>query len=113
MRRAGGRQVTDQESHVGKRKHCFLDEIATDGESSEALRGEMLSTMVAGRDTTASLLGILWWHLLRRPDILSRIREEVVSLGGNPPDAKSMKDLKYLEKVVNEGACGSSSSSRA
>ncbi|KAI6782588.1 cytochrome protein [Emericellopsis cladophorae] len=101
-RRAGGGKDMDQESHLGKRKHCFLDEIATDGETSEALRGEMLSTMVAGRDTTASLLGILWWHLPRRPDILSRLREEVASLGGNAPDARSMKDLKYLEKVVNE-----------
>jgi cytochrome P450 len=101
-RRAGGKKGHDEESQ--KRRHCFLDEISTGEESAEVLRGEMLSTMVAGRDTTASLLGILWWHLPRRPDILSKLREEIAFLGGNPPDVKSMAELKYLGKFVNEGS---------
>ncbi|PSR83571.1 cytochrome protein [Coniella lustricola] len=83
-------------------KYVFLDELAQAESNPQRLRGELLSVMVAGRDTTASLLSIMWWHLARRPDIVGRIRRELTPLKGQCPTAKELKSLQYLGHFVNE-----------
>ncbi|KAK5990014.1 Cytochrome P450 monooxygenase ascH [Cladobotryum mycophilum] len=86
----------------GKRYVFLLEELAKGDYTPVQIRTELLSIMVAGRDTTSSLLSIIWWHLSRRPDIVRRLREELQPLGSEPPSSKELKSLKYLESVVNE-----------
>lgn len=96
-------KLADEEKAEPSPKYCLLEELAKGDESPKQLRGELLSIMVAGRDTTASLLGILWWHLARRADVVQKLRDEIALLEGRSPSAKELKDMKYLERVLNEG----------
>ncbi|KPM38708.1 hypothetical protein AK830_g7851 [Neonectria ditissima] len=91
----------DHEGRYGK-KCVFLDELAKGDYSPRRLRAELLSVMVAGRDTTASLLSIIWWHLARRPDIVEKLREEISPLKSRPPSPNELKSMTYLRDVINE-----------
>ncbi|KAH7118679.1 cytochrome P450 52A1 [Dactylonectria estremocensis] len=84
------------------KKYVFLDELAKGDYSPMRLRAELLSVMVAGRDTTASLLSIIWWHLARRPDIVRKLRKEIAPLESKPPSSNELKSMTYLRNVINE-----------
>ena len=58
-------------------KYCFLNEFSKHTQDVSLLRGGLLNMLLAGRDTTASLLSNLWYVLARRPDIYGRLQEEI------------------------------------
>lgn len=66
------------------------------------MRSELLHILLAGRDTTASLLSNVWFELSKRPDIWARLSEEVSALGGEPPSYEQLKNMKYLRAFLNE-----------
>ena len=68
----------------------------------EMIRNELLGIFVAGRDTTSALLGNLFFHLARHPQIFQRLRDEVGQLGGKIPSIEDLKLLKYLNGCINE-----------
>jgi cytochrome P450 len=57
---------------------------------------------LAGRDTTASLLSNVFFVISKRPDIWSKLQEEIAVLNGQAPDYQQLKDMKYLRAVLNE-----------
>ena len=67
------------------------------------IRSELLNILLAGRDTTASLLTNLWWVLARRPDVFDCLQTEVNALATDDQvTIESLKSLKYLRAVLNE-----------
>jgi cytochrome P450 len=58
--------------------------------------------LLAGRDTTASLLTNVWFILAKRPDIWKRLQAEIATLDGAEPDFEQLKNLKYLKALMNE-----------
>ncbi|KAF9969183.1 hypothetical protein BGZ73_008590 [Actinomortierella ambigua] len=67
------------------------------------LRDMLMNFMVAGRDTTASLLTWTFWHLAHHPDVVERMREEIDRfVGDRVPDFEDIRQLKYMKQVVNE-----------
>ena len=59
--------------------------------------------IIAGADTTSSVLSNLFWCVLQQPDIYKRLREEVDSFyppGEDSLDGKFINDMPYLEAVV-------------
>jgi cytochrome P450 len=58
--------------------------------------------LLAGRDTTASLLTNLWFVLAKRPDVWARLQADVAQLGGEKPTFEQLRDLKYLRALMNE-----------
>ena len=66
------------------------------------MRAELLNILLAGRDTTASLLSNVWWVLAKRPDIWARLRQDIDSLNGETPTLEQMKDMKYLQAILKE-----------
>ncbi|KAG0363629.1 cytochrome P450 [Gamsiella multidivaricata] len=68
------------------------------------LRDMLLNFLLAGRDTTASLLSWTMWHLSQRPDIVAKLKKEVLEvIGPNAiPEYNDIKKLKYQKQVVNE-----------
>ena len=67
------------------------------------MRSELLNNLMAGRDTTASLLSSTWFHLARNPSIWSRLREEVKEVfKGEKPSHERSQELPYLRAVFNE-----------
>lgn len=83
-------------------RYVFLYELVKRTTDAVQLRAELFNILLAGRDTTASLLSHTWFILARRPDIWAKLREEVDALGGQKPTFEQIKDMKYLRWVLNE-----------
>lgn len=83
-------------------RYVFLNELAKRTGDPIQIRSELLNVLLAGRDTTASLLSDVWFVLARRPDIWAKLRIEVDELGGEKPTYQQVKDMKYLRMVLNE-----------
>lgn len=67
----------------------------------EAIRDHVVTMLIAGHETTATTLAWAMAELALHPEVVSRIRDEVASLGPNPtPDAIS--SLEYLDAVGRE-----------
>lgn len=66
------------------------------------LRDQLISSLVGGRDTTASLMSIVMHFLARDQRVGQKLREEVDLLHGAIPTYETFKDMPYLESVINE-----------
>ncbi|QKX63145.1 uncharacterized protein TRUGW13939_10314 [Talaromyces rugulosus] len=86
----------------GGKRDCFLDELATTTADREKMRDELLSILLAGRDTTASLLSSLFHVLARRPDVWQKVRREAAGLKGKAPTYAALQTMKYAKHVINE-----------
>ena len=84
------------------KRYVFLYELATQAGNEKELRDQIINTLVAGRDTTASLLSSTLFTLSRRRDVWDKLQAEVKSLGGVPPTFEQVKDLRYLKYLLNE-----------
>ncbi|KAG8530432.1 uncharacterized protein KY384_004934 [Bacidia gigantensis] len=71
--------------------------------SRERLRSELLNILLAGRDTTDSLISNISFVLSQRPDILAKLQQEI-SDSDIPltPSFSQIKSLQYLRAVINE-----------
>lgn len=83
-------------------RYVFLYELAKHTASEQELRDQVINTLIAGRDTTASLMSSTLFVLSRRPDIWAKLRDEFAFLSGQPPTFEQIKELKYLRFVLNE-----------
>lgn len=86
----------------GSPRYVFLQELASQTKDKKKIRGEALSILFAGRDTTAALLTNVWFELSKRPDIWARLSEEIDALKGEKPSYEQLKSMKYLRAVLNE-----------
>lgn len=83
-------------------RYVFLTEMAKATRDPIQLRDELLNILLAGRDTTASLLSVTFHVLARRPDIFKKLKAEVDGLNGVKPDYETLKSMKYLKYLLNE-----------
>ena len=85
-------------------RYVFLNFLARNTSSREALRSQIINLLVAGRDTTACLMSWTFFLLLRHPKSMERVKSEVRSMLKDKtqisrPDLKSMS---YLQNVLRE-----------
>jgi len=66
------------------------------------IRDIILNFVIAGRDTTATLL--TWTSLLlaQHPEVMEKAIEEVKLLKGNDPTYESLKQLTYIDYIIKE-----------
>ncbi|KAK6581714.1 hypothetical protein PZA11_005411 [Diplocarpon coronariae] len=83
-------------------RYVFLEELAKTSISEKKIQDELLNILLAGRDTTASLLSYVFYTLARRKDVLQKLRTEVDALGGAAPTFEQLKSMKYLQYTLNE-----------
>ncbi|KAF9307750.1 hypothetical protein BGZ91_008227 [Linnemannia elongata] len=64
----------------------------------------LLNFLLAGRDTTASLLSWTTWKLVQHPKVLEKLYQEIVQVIGpdRVPGYEDIKKLKYQRQVINE-----------
>ncbi|KAL4936231.1 hypothetical protein BDV06DRAFT_205423 [Aspergillus oleicola] len=86
----------------GRQKHVFSHELASRTSDSRRILDELMNVLLAGRDTTASLLSNLFFVLAKNPQIWTKLRDEVSVLQGQPPTYKQLRGLKYTQHCVNE-----------
>jgi cytochrome P450 len=85
-----------------KQRYVFLNELIDSTRDPKQLRDELLNILLAGRDTTASLLSHTFHQLARRPDIWNKLIAEVDELQGQRPDYETLRNMKYLKMIMNE-----------
>lgn len=86
----------------GSGRYVFLHEMIKQTQDPKVLRDELLNILLAGRDTTASLLSHTFHVLARRPDIWKKLSAEVAELQGERPDWETMKNMKFLKYLLTE-----------
>jgi cytochrome P450 len=73
--------------------------------TTQRLQHEAISVIVAGVETTMYTLSTCSYHLLANPQILAKLKDELVTAISNAdeiPDIDSLMQLPYLTNMVNE-----------
>lgn len=83
-------------------RYIFIDELVSQTNDRTRIRSELLNILLAGRDTTASLLTNLFWVLSKRPELWSKLQAEIATLDNAHPTFEQLKDLKFLRALLNE-----------
>jgi len=108
IRRRRQKQMTEKDL-IG----CYLNQAAKDGEvlSDVFLRDMVLNFLVAGRDSTATLLSWVFYELQRNPDVEAKVLQEIDEAVGtlssrDEPytrvEFSQIQNLPYLEAVLYE-----------
>lgn len=88
-------------------QYIFLKALTSTTKDPVRLRDESLNVLLAGRDTTASLLSWTILLLARHPNIVVRLRRDILEQFGtyHQPrnmDFASLKSCQYLQHFLNE-----------
>jgi cytochrome P450 len=90
-----------------KTRYVFLHELIKETKDPIELRCQLLHILLAGRDTTAGLLGWTFFLLARHPQVYSKLRTILVETFGeydSPRDItfERLKSCAYLQHVLQE-----------
>ena len=105
VERAISKSVADIEAKERRgEKFNFTDSLSQYSKDRVMLRDQLLSTLLAGRDTTAGTLSWLFYELAYHPDVYTKLREEVLCTIGTErkPTYEDLKNMKYMQYCVNE-----------
>lgn len=86
-------------------RYVFIDELAKETSDPVVIRDQCFNILLAGRDTTASLLSFVVYYLSRDKRVWRKLREEVLEHFAKSTDNVSFETLKrctYLGYVINE-----------
>ncbi|TID24813.1 cytochrome P450 alkane hydroxylase [Venturia nashicola] len=97
----------EKTNHVGvgeKKKYVFLDTVAEAVKTRDALRGQTINILAAGRDTTAGLLSWVFFLLVRHPLVLLNIRREIhqATSNGEAITRTMLRNMTYLQHALKE-----------
>ncbi|GFP52759.1 cytochrome P450 52A12 [Trichoderma asperellum] len=84
--------------------YTFLHELASFTRDPKVLRDQIVAVLLAGRDTTASVLSWAIYELGRHPHAVARLRGEILDTVGEDrlPTYDHLKNMPYLKAVLNE-----------
>ena len=79
--------------------YTFLHALASFTRDRKVLRDQLVAVLLAGRDTTASTLSWTFYELARHPQVVKKLREEIIEHVGleRPPTYSDLKNMKYLQ----------------
>ena len=89
-------------------RYIFLEALALETDDKRVLRDQLLHILLAGRDTTSSLLSSVFYFLSRNQQVWQRLRQEILDqygcFGENKEELtfETLKSSKYLKHVINE-----------
>lgn len=103
-------EMTDAElEKQSQDEYVFLYELAKETKDPRVLRDQLLNIMIAGRDTTASLMSFTFYELSKRPEVWAKLKEEIYAKFGSGDNAdidaitfETLKRCTYLKYVINE-----------
>ncbi|KAI0316899.1 cytochrome P450 monooxygenase CYP63 [Amylostereum chailletii] len=101
VREKGQRRQSEQDSDE---EGTFLSHLTDSTDDVAYIRDQVLNMLLAGRDTTASLLTFAVYLLALHPDITDKLRAEITGEFGldGIPDPDTMRRLPLLRAVINE-----------
>lgn len=79
--------------------YTFLHALASYTRDRKVLRDQLVSMLLASRDTTASTLSFTFYELARHPEVFQNLRAEIIDTVGldRPPTYNDLKNMKYLQ----------------
>ncbi|RCK63499.1 hypothetical protein Cantr_10238 [Candida viswanathii] len=86
-------------------EYVFLRELVKHTRDPVVLQDQALNVLLAGRDTTASLLSFATFELARNDHMWRKLREEVILTMGPSSDeitVAGLKSCRYLKAILNE-----------
>ncbi|KAL9111302.1 MAG: hypothetical protein Q9227_004179 [Pyrenula ochraceoflavens] len=85
-------------------RYVFLDTLAEKTPDRTALRGQIINILVAGRDTTACLLTWTFFLLVRYPQVLEKLRNEIAvhAIDRETLTRGQLRNMSYLQNVLKE-----------
>ncbi|KAK2613284.1 hypothetical protein N8I77_000206 [Diaporthe amygdali] len=108
VKRALNKELREKSAEQGgKPKYVFLDALAEQTQDPIELRSQLMHILLAGRDTTASMLGWLFHLLARDPARYKKLRDVVLEEFGTFSRPKEitfarLKSCQYLQQCNNE-----------
>ncbi|KAF9259726.1 cytochrome P450 monooxygenase CYP63 [Marasmius fiardii PR-910] len=89
-------------SPVGEK--TFLQHLCESTDDPIVIRDQLLSFLLASRDTTACLLTYVTYFMAIHPEVCQNLRAEVLEHCGptNAPTYEQIRGMKYLRAVINE-----------
>ena len=99
-------ELSNPDSKLPSERYIFLHSLIAQTQDRAIIRSELLNILLAGRDTTASLLSNLIWELSRTPPLVTNLCHEIATHIGSKnevPTYAQLKDMKYLRALINEG----------
>eukprot|EP00051_Salpingoeca_urceolata_P013092 m.163660 g.163660 ORF g.163660 m.163660 type:complete len:565 (+) comp17695_c1_seq3:212-1906(+) len=96
--------VTDLEDNSDLLSRFMLARDTRGEPLSQNMLGDVvLNFILAGRDTTANCLCWLWLELCQHPEVVEKLRQEVVDhVGDKDLDFDTIKNMEYIQAVVSE-----------
>ncbi|KAG0641402.1 cytochrome P450 [Tuber brumale] len=90
-----------------EKKYVFLEELAERTQDPQVLQDQVLSVMLAGRDTTAALLSWTFMCLAKNPAVFKKLRAEISEVVGVDEDARlpnqaELRSMVYLRWIIQE-----------
>ncbi|KAB5590413.1 Cytochrome P450 family protein [Ceratobasidium theobromae] len=74
-----------------------------EGLTDSNIQAQMITFLIAGHETTAGMLSFVMAHVLERPDVYAKIRQEVdMVLGKEPIKFEHLSKLTYINAVLRE-----------
>lgn len=100
-------RTSGKDSSTKPNSYIFLDELAKKTRDPIVLRDQAITMLIAGRDTTASLLSWLFLMLGRHKEVFYKLRESVIEDFGDGSDIStitfdSLRRSTYMKCVINE-----------
>ena len=91
-------------SRSSEKDRVFLDAVAGTTPDRDALRGQIINLLVAGRDTTACLMTWTFFLLVRHPRVLEKLRAEIADQCSDPATLTraDLRQMSYLQNVLTE-----------
>ena len=86
-----------------ERAYVFLDELLKENPPVEYTVDQILSVLIAGRDTTAAAVTAAFYFLARDPAAVEKLKDEMNAVGEEYPTWEQLKQMKYLNNVIKEG----------
>lgn len=81
----------------------LLDLLVRSTDDAKVIQDELVNILVAGRDTTASLLTFAMYMMCEHPKMVQRLQAEILEkLGTRRPTYADIRDMKYLRAFLNE-----------
>ena len=87
-----------------EKSFTFLHSLARFTRDPKVIRDQILSVLLAGRDTTAATLSWAFYELSHYPAVYAKLRSEVLSTVGAEaaPKYENLKNMPYLRHTIDE-----------